>query len=146
MLVIGVTINQLIQPYVIGVYLFGRVTVLRSAAICAVIGVTVLILAPNLPIGVIGVFLWGIGASIGFPLGLSAAGDNPINSAKRVGAVSIIGYLAFLVGPPILGMLGDAVGLLNAMSTVLLVVVGVFFLSPIVSRPKTTDKLYNIKN
>lgn len=118
---------------------FGRVAVLRYAAIFAAIGVGVLIFAPNLPIGVIGVFLWGIGASIGFPLGLSAAGDNPINSAQRVGAVSIIGYLAFLVGPPLLGMLGDAIGLLNAMSTVLIVVVAVFFLSPVVKRPSTVD-------
>ncbi|SEM49704.1 Fucose permease [Terribacillus saccharophilus] len=118
---------------------FGRVAVLRYAAIFAAIGVGVLIFASNLPIGVIGVFLWGIGASIGFPLGLSAAGDNPINSAQRVGAVSIIGYLAFLVGPPLLGMLGDAIGLLNAMSTVLIVVVAVFFLSPVVKRPSTVD-------
>ena len=118
---------------------FGRVAVLRYAVIFAAIGVGVLIFAPNLPIGVIGVFLWGIGASIGFPLGLSAAGDNPINSAQRVGAVSIIGYLAFLVGPPLLGMLGDAIGLLNAMSSVLIVVVAVFFLSPVVKRPFTVD-------
>nr|WP_318539117.1 MFS transporter [Terribacillus saccharophilus] len=117
---------------------FGRVAVLRYAQYLR-IGVGVLIFAPNLPIGVIGVFLWGIGASIGFPLGLSAAGDNPVNSAQRVGAVSIIGYLAFLVGPPLLGMLGDAIGLLNAMSTVLIVVVAVFFLSPVVKRPSTVD-------
>ncbi|SDD14730.1 Fucose permease [Terribacillus halophilus] len=121
---------------------FGRVTVLRYAAIFAAIGVGVLIFAPNLPIGVLGVFLWGIGASIGFPLGLSAAGDDPIDSAQRVGAVSIIGYLAFLVGPPLLGMLGDAIGLLNAMSTVLLVVVAVYFLAPIVKHriPPNTKK------
>lgn len=118
---------------------FGRVTVLRFAALFAALGVSTLVLAPTLPIGVIGVFFWGIGAAIGFPLGLSAAGDDPQNAARRVGAVSIIGYFAFLVGPPLLGMLGDAIGLLNAMSTVLFLVAAVFFLSPVVKRSTNCD-------
>jgi cyanate permease len=35
----------------------------------------------------------------------------------------MIGYLAFLVGPPLIGLLGDAIGLLNALFVVLVLVV-----------------------
>ena len=45
---------------------------------------------------------------------MSAAADDPRNAAARVSAVATIGYLAFLVGPPLLGFVGEQVGLLNA--------------------------------
>ncbi len=51
--------------------------------------------------------LWGIGASLGFPLTISAASDTGPDAPKRVSVVAITGYLAFLVGPPLLGFLGE---------------------------------------
>lgn len=51
--------------------------------------------------------LWGAGAALGFPTGMSAAADDPLRAAKRVSVVSTIGYIAFLAGPPIIGFLGD---------------------------------------
>lgn len=98
---------------------FGRVPVLRAAAAIGVIGLAATIFSSNLTIGVIGVFFWGLGASLGFPVGLSAAGDDPHLAVERVSAVSIVGYGAFLVGPPILGIVGEYVGLLHAMILVL---------------------------
>jgi cyanate permease len=65
------------------------------------------------------VLLWGLGASLGFPVGMSAASDEPRLAAARVGTVSAIGYLAFLAGPPLLGLLGEAVGLRLALLAVL---------------------------
>ncbi|UOK66200.1 MFS transporter [Paenibacillus sp. OVF10] len=78
---------------------FGRVPILVSAAIIAVSGLAVVILDINFYFAAAGVFLWGIGASLGFPVGLSAAGDNPNGATERVAFVSTLGYLAFLVGP-----------------------------------------------
>ncbi|ALP37194.1 hypothetical protein ASL14_14400 [Paenibacillus sp. IHB B 3084] len=42
---------------------------------------------------------------------------------KRVGAVATTGYIAFLVGPPGLGFLGESFGLLHAMIAVLIGVI-----------------------
>jgi MFS family permease len=58
--------------------------------------------------------LWGLGASLGFPLGVSAAADDPVNAAARVSAVAAVASLAFLSGPSIIGLLGERVGLLGA--------------------------------
>ncbi|UYT88874.1 MFS transporter [Priestia megaterium] len=102
---------------------YGRVPVLRVSSVLAIIGITLVIFTSNLTIGVIGVFVWGLGASIGFPVGLSASGDDPNGAVARVGAVSLVGYCAFLVGPPVLGLLGDFVGLVNALIFVLIFVV-----------------------
>jgi cyanate permease len=66
----------------------------------------------------VGIVVWGLGASLGFPVGMSAAADDPARSAARVSVVSTIGYGAFLAGPPLLGWLGDEVGTLDALLAV----------------------------
>ena len=72
----------------------------------------------------------GIGASLGFPIAVSAAGSGEGDGAARVEAVSVIGYIAMLVGPPSLGFTGDAYGLRNAMVVVMLFVLAAAALSP----------------
>lgn len=99
---------------------FGRVLVLRASALFAIIGLLIVIFGPNFTTASIGVVLWGFGAAFGFPVALSAAGDDPRGVAARVGAVSTAGYLAFLVGPPLLGVIGESVGLLQALIVVLI--------------------------
>ncbi|MET4637867.1 MFS family permease [Mycetocola sp. 2940] len=101
---------------------FGRVLVLQVSAASAIVGLLVFILGPNLWVIVLGTVLWGLGSALGFPLGMSAAAEGK-NAAARVSAVAMIGYLAFLVGPPLIGLLGDAIGLLNALYVVLVLVV-----------------------
>jgi fucose permease len=94
---------------------FGRVAVLRGAAIAALVGLGAVILVPTLPVIIVGIVLWGLGASLGFPVGMSAAGDDPARATARVSAVATIAYCAFLVGPPVIGFVGEAIGLLNAL-------------------------------
>ena len=90
----------------------GRVWSLRILSIAAGVGLVMFILAPNLPIAFIGIALWGAGASLGFPLGMSAAADDPKKAAASVTAAATIGYLAFLCGPPILGWISHEIGIL----------------------------------
>jgi fucose permease len=103
---------------------FGRVPVLRASAALAVVGLSTVIFVPNPWFAVVGVVLWGLGAALGFPTGMSAAADDPKTAAARVSAVATIGYCAFLVGPPVIGFLGEQVGLLNALLVVLVLIVG----------------------
>jgi len=101
---------------------FGRVVILRASAISAIVGLLLVIFSHNYILAIVGIVFWGFGSACGFPVGLSAAADNPQNVAARVGAVSTVGYLAFLVGPPVLGLLGESVGLLRALIVVLIAV------------------------
>nr|WP_241249619.1 MFS transporter [Agrococcus sp. KRD186] len=101
---------------------FGRVPVLRATAATAAIGLLLVIFAEPTPLVIAGVVLWGVGASLGFPVGMSAASDEPRLAAARVGTVSAIGYIAFLAGPPLLGLLGDLVGMRLALLVVLVFV------------------------
>lgn len=94
---------------------FGRVIVLRILSVTAAAGILLFILAEPLPLVFIGAALWGMGASLGFPLGMSAAADDPAKAAARVSAASTIGYISFLAGPPLLGLISEHIGLLNTL-------------------------------
>lgn len=108
---------------------FGRVASLRTLAGVAAAGVLLFILAPNIPLMFLGAVLWGVGVSLGFPLGLSAAADDPEHAAARVSSVATIGYVAFLAGPPTLGFIADHIGLLNT----LYILVGLVVISGLAS-------------
>ncbi len=94
---------------------YGRVPVLRAAVAMAAVGLAIVILVPYTPVMIAGIVIWGLGASLGFPVGMSAAGDDPHGAAARVSAVATIAYCAFLVGPPVLGLIGHQVGILNSL-------------------------------
>ncbi len=102
---------------------FGRVAVLRVLAVAAAGGILLFILAEPLPLVLLGAALWGVGASLGFPLGMSAAADDPAKAAARVSAAATIGYIAFLGGPPVLGLISVHIGLLNTLFILVALVV-----------------------
>ena len=118
---------------------FGRVVVLRACAGIGITGLVLFILAPNTPLVFVGTVLWGLGASLGFPVGMSAAADDTKNAAARVSAVAIIGYFAFLVGPPVLGLLGESWGILNALYLILVLMVLAGLAAP-AARPKASAR------
>ncbi|MWV42831.1 MFS transporter [Paenibacillus sp. HJL G12] len=141
--VTAMTIGRFTGGYLLDKY--GRVPVLRGCAIIGASGILLVIWGQHYLVAMIGVILWGLGASLGFPVGLSAAGDEPRGAAARVGAVATAGYLAFLVGPPGLGWLGEHVGLLHAMITVFIGVVIAGFLSRAASPAESAGRM-NMNN
>ena len=108
---------------------FGRVPLLLGSALLAIIGLTVVIVVADPVLIVVGVVLWGLGSALGFPLGMSAAADDPATANARVSAVAIVGYFAFLVGPVLIGFVGEQVGVLPALTIVL----GLLIMAGIVS-------------
>ena len=108
---------------------FGRVLVLRVLFGATLIGCLLFVFGG--PVGAyFGAALWGLGASLGFPVGMSAASDDPKRAAARISVVSTIGYCAFLAGPPVVGFLGEAVGILFALLAVGAVSALAFLLVP----------------
>ncbi|HST71472.1 MAG TPA: MFS transporter [Kocuria rosea] len=119
---------------------FGRVAILRAACSLALVGLAVFIVSPWLELGIAGLFLWGLGASLGFPVGMSAASDDRHNAAANVSVVSTLGYGAFLGGPPLLGLLGEAVGVRYALAAVAALVVVSLLLVPALRAPATAHR------
>lgn len=129
-LIFGIFVTAMTAGRLGGIFLldrFGRVVVLRGSFLLAAVGLLIFIFVPIVPIAIAGAVLWGLGAALGFPIGMSAAADDPKTAAARVSAVATIGYFAFLVGPPVIGLIGQYVGVIHALLvTLVLAAIGVF--------------------
>jgi fucose permease len=115
---------------------FGRAPVLWATTLAAAVGILLVVLGDGLVPVAIGIVVWGLGASLGFPVGMSAGADDPERAAARVSVVSTIGYGAFLAGPPLLGALGDHVGTLDALLAVAFLMIPAA-LTVLAARPPT---------
>jgi fucose permease len=118
---------------------WGRLRVLWVTMAFAAAGAAVTVYADALPLALAGVALWGVGACLGFPVGMSAAADEPSHAPARVSVVAVVGYTAFLAGPPLVGLLGDRVGVLRALLIVPLLILPALALVPVLRPPKPAD-------
>ncbi|MFJ5862209.1 MFS transporter [Pseudarthrobacter sp. NPDC092439] len=115
--VLAMTAMRFLGGRVIDAY--GRVAVLRASMAAAAAGLCLFVLAGNVGLAAVGAALWGVGAALAFPMGMSAAADDPQHAAARVSVVSTLGYVSFLAGPPLLGYLGDLTGIHLALLAIL---------------------------
>ena len=107
----------------------GRVRVLQAGAAIGLAGLLLVGFGGVLAAAVLGAALMGLGISLGFPVGMSAAADDPRYAAGRVSTASSLGYAAFLAGPPVIGALADQVGILHALALAAILLVAALFLS-----------------
>ena len=110
---------------------YGRVRVLRVCAATALAGLLLIETGGVLAAALAGALLLGLGTSLGFPTGISAAADDPRYAPGRVSTTASIGYLAFLAGPPAIGFLADHVGVLRGLSVAGVLLIVAFLLCPV---------------
>ncbi|ROP61313.1 fucose permease [Curtobacterium sp. PhB115] len=109
---------------------FGRAPVVRVCAAVGAVGVLLVVVSPSPAVTAVAAAVWGLGIALGFPLAISAAGDHPTDGDRRVSVVATAGYIAFLVGPPLLGFVGEHLGLQTAMLVPLALLVVAFVVAP----------------
>ncbi|GAA0319411.1 hypothetical protein [Kineococcus aurantiacus] len=114
------------------------VVVLRGSAACAVAGIGLVAFGRGVGVLIPAVVLWGLGASLAFPITLSAAGDSGPDPAARV-SLSALGCVAFLVEPPLLGALGKHGGLAQAVLVPMIAVALSLFLAHVVQPRRQLD-------
>jgi MFS family permease len=108
----------------------GPVALLRWGALLTGLPLAGMLLIGTPAAALAGLFLVGLGVSNGVPLMFSAAGRQPDTpSGPAIAAVSSMGSLGFLAGPPFIGFLADAVSLPWALATLILGAVAVFALA-----------------
>jgi fucose permease len=134
--VASMTLGRLGGPLVLD--RFGRAASLLASALAATVGVLVVVWTGVAALAVVGIVLWGFGAALGFPVGMSAAGDDPARSARRVSVISTIGYGAFLAGPPLLGFVGNHVGTLDSLLVIPIAMVPAALLVASVRKPRAS--------
>ncbi len=87
---------------------FGPAPLARTLALIGILGVAIIFFAPNSIAAIIGFALIGVGASLGFPLAVTAAAEAPGPSpAQNVAVLTFIALLGFLIGPVSIGLIAQ---------------------------------------
>lgn len=95
---------------------FGEVAVVRLSGLAATLGIGLFALAPGIVWVFVAAAIAGAGVAIVFPLAVSAVADRAgRSSAENVAALNMISFTAFLIAPPIIGFVSDAIGLRYAL-------------------------------
>lgn len=93
----------------------GSPTTVLVGAVLATSGVALALGAASPPWTIAGFGIMGLGLSVVFPLTLRAAGRHAYPSGPAIAAVSTLGYMGFLLGPPVIGLLAEETGLRAAL-------------------------------
>jgi hypothetical protein len=96
----------------------GAGTAVRAGALVATAGIGLALAVPEPGAAIAGFMVMGAGLSVMFPLALRAAGMQGDGGSAALAAVSTVGYVGFLAGPPVIGSLADASSLRAALSLV----------------------------
>jgi predicted MFS family arabinose efflux permease len=110
----------------------GRDGAVRAGGLVSFAGVLLTVLGPGLAAAYAGAALWALGVCLVFPAAVSAGGEAPDRPADAIAAVTTIGYGGFLLGPPLIGLLADRVGLGRALLVLLVLAAGIATLAPAV--------------
>jgi len=103
---------------------FGPVALARGGGIMAALGLTLALLVGSTPAALVGFAAMGAGLGVVVPVLFRAAGSTPgVSAGAGIAAVSTVGWLGFLAGPPAIGFAADAVGLRTALALVVLATV-----------------------
>lgn len=91
---------------------FGPARLGRTLALVGLAGVLLVVFAPHEIAGIGGFVLIGIGASVAFPIGVTAAVGAPgRNTASNVATLSFIALTGFLIGPLLIGSITQMAGI-----------------------------------
>lgn len=91
---------------------YGVKRILQASGIIIVAGMLLSVLLPDLVFATIGFLLVGIGTSSVVPLVYSLAGrSKKVPAGIAITSVSSIGFLGFLLGPPVIGLIAEAFSL-----------------------------------
>jgi fucose permease len=110
----------------------GRDGAVRAGGLVSFAGVLLTVVGPGLVSAYLGAALWALGVCLVFPAAVSAGGEAPYRPADAIAAVTTIGYGGFLLGPPLIGLLADQVGLGRALLVLLVLAGGIAVLAPAV--------------
>jgi Major Facilitator Superfamily len=88
------------------------VVVARVLLLVLGLGTTVVFFAPNAALALLGFALMGMGTSVLFPLAMSAAAQRTDRPAPiNVAALAQTAFVAFMLGPPLLGIVAEHLGI-----------------------------------
>jgi fucose permease len=109
---IVITGGRLLGGFVID--LLGRRWTILLCALMTAAGILVFMGGQIIHLPYVGLVLWGLGMSAGFPLTITAMGDEPRMASARINMIISVVYISSVTVGPALGAVGQSLGLYAA--------------------------------
>lgn len=124
---------------------FGAASILRTSGIIIFAGLLLAVLQPSLVPATIGFLLVGFGTSSIVPICYSLAGKSKtMRPGSAIASVSTIGFLGFLMVPPLIGFIAQASSLRHSFAFIAAIGLMTSILAPLVGKskkPTDSDKI-----
>jgi MFS family permease len=118
---------------------FGLRWILQASGLLATIGLLLAVVLPQLIPALLGFLLIGMGVSSVVPMVYSAAGKSKTMSAgMAITAVSSLGFMGFLIGPPLMGFIADASSLRGSFLGLTIMSVAVVVISSLLRKQQNS--------
>ena len=109
---------------------FGPVALARGGGLVAASGLAFALVIGSTPAALAGFAAMGAGLGVVVPVLFRAGASSPgVSASAGVAAVSTLGWLGFLSGPPAIGFAAEAAGLRTALVIVVVAIVGLVLLA-----------------
>ena len=108
-----------------------RPTLLRAAGGMLFSGIVLLVSTHDLDATMVAMVLWGLGVALIFPSAMGAAAEVLDEPAVGIAHVAMIGYVGFVIGPPVVGWLATTIDLGAGLLVVAGAGVVLIFLAPL---------------
>jgi fucose permease len=118
---IVITLARLGGGYLVD--LLGRYRTVLLSALTTAAGMLVFMTSEATGLEYLGLILWGLGMSLGFPMVVASMGDDPALAAPRVNMIITVVYISSISVGPALGALGQAAGIYVAFGIPLVMMV-----------------------
>jgi fucose permease len=109
---IVITIGRLLGGFVVD--RLGRRWTILLCALMTAAGILVFMGGQIIHLPYVGLILWGLGMSAGFPLTITAMGDEPKMASARINMIISVVYISSVTVGPALGAVGQSLGLYAA--------------------------------
>lgn len=109
---------------------YGVSKILQCSGVISTSGLLLAVIFPNIYTSTIGFLMVGVGVSSVVPLVLAIAGKSKtLAPGIAIAAVSTVGFLGFLIGPPLIGFIAQATSLRWSFTLIALLGLGTSFMA-----------------
>jgi predicted MFS family arabinose efflux permease len=126
---IAITAGRLVGGFIVDA--IGRSRTILFSALLAASGISVFIAQDLINLPLLGLILWGLGISMGFPMSVASMGDQEALAPARINMIITVVYISSITVGPALGTLGEFAGLYVAFGIPLVFMLIAAILSPI---------------
>ena len=120
----------------------GRYPTILLSTLVTSAGIVIFMLVDVVALPFLGLVLWGLGMSLGFPLAVAAMSDDPEKAPFRINMIITVVYISSITVGPVLGSVGEVTGIYVAFAIPLALMLISAVLSP-VTKPLPKEEYSN---